>query len=74
MDWTKYAKGGGATPKRVTITMTPQLAKAINGFKEAYPEEKFTDTAVVQTLVEAGLRVWIASMQSQAEQFEEAEE
>lgn len=62
-DWTKYARGKGGGPKRVTVTVPTNIQNAIETFKSAYPDEQFTDAAVIQTMLEAGLKHWYTTTQ-----------
>lgn len=64
MDWTKHAKKkqySNQRPKerRLTITVTDQLEKAIGFFKSKHPDVDFTDTGVLDTFIEAGIRKFV---------------
>lgn len=67
MDWTKYAKGNSVTPKKVSVEVSAKLAEVIESFKQYYPEEKFTTQAVLQTMIEAGVRTWVESVKAEEE-------
>ncbi len=64
MDWDKHGiepelkKSGSPKERRLAVPVTEQLDSAIEQFKNAYPHKKFSDAAVLKTMIEAGFRVW----------------
>lgn len=47
-----------AKPRRIPITVTPELQKVIDLFMSTYPDHRFSEAAVLRTFVEAGVREW----------------
>lgn len=75
MDWTKHAKGNKkAAQRRLAITVTPELEKAIKIFKASNKGVSFSDTSVVMTMIEAGFSTWAADMRAKASAKDEAPE
>lgn len=69
MDWNKHATAGKVNKpkkKRMAVTITPELEKAIVVFKKYHPEVT-KDTAVIQTMIEAGFNQWAMDMKQKAE-------
>lgn len=56
MDWKKHAKGNNGV-RRIAIPVNAELAQAIELFKQLEGAD-FTDSAVLQTMVEAGFKQW----------------
>lgn len=64
MDWEKNGtKNKAAKKRRIAIPMTEELERAILVFKKVHPDVK-TDTAVLETVIEAGFRVWGAEQKA----------
>lgn len=56
MDWSRHAKGSSSN-KRVAVPVNAELRQAIDLFKKIEDGE-FTDSAVLQTMIEAGFKQW----------------
>lgn len=68
MDWTKNAKAlttkaGRTKDRRLTVTITPEMEKVFVAFRKHYEgyDVVFTDTAILMTFIEAGVRSFIQS-------------
>jgi len=67
MEWDKHGVQPDEDPtqaRRLAVPITPQLDQAIQTFKDTYAPRKFSDTAVLKTMIEAGFRVWYSQQQS----------
>lgn len=76
MDWTKHAtvaKVNKPKKKRMAVPITPDLEKAIAVFKQYHPEVT-KDTAVIQTMIEAGFTQWGMDMKRKAEAEQQVKE
>ena len=61
MDWDKHGRDLNNSPnkkRRVAVPVTPQLNKLIELFRDTYPQNTFSDAAVLKTFIEAGAKVW----------------
>lgn len=56
MEWSKHSKGSSTT-KRVAVPVSVELRAAIDLFKQI-EDGDYTDSAVLQTMIEAGFRMW----------------
>ena len=64
MDWTKHAKvskvrAEPTKPRRVPVTVTVEMQKVIEHFKSQNSSLDFTDTGVLMTFLEAGVRLYL---------------
>ena len=64
MDWTKHAKvskvrAEPTKPRRVPVTVTVEMQKVIEHFKTQNSSLDFTDTGVLMTFLEAGVRLYL---------------
>jgi hypothetical protein len=67
MDWTKHAKKATKRkdptgPRRMAVTVTVELQKLIDHFKNKHAHLNFNDTAVLNTFIEAGGRRYIEEL------------
>lgn len=56
----KLAKKPKVKSRRLAIPVNANLDKLILMFKKTYPEQRYSDTAVLSTLLTAGAKQWIA--------------
>jgi len=52
--------------RRLSVPVSEKLQKAINAFKSKYPAHKYSDTAVLTTMIQAGFKLWAAQLKAQA--------
>jgi hypothetical protein len=64
MDWTRHAtkKSKKSDDRRLSLPVTNELQKAIEFFKSRNPELDFSDTAVLITFIEAGVRSFLDNL------------
>ena len=69
MDWSKHAKKKSKpqVERRLSLPVSGDLEKVITFFKSRNPEFDFSDTAVLMTLIEAGVKAFVMDMKAQAE-------
>lgn len=62
----KFAnKNSPATkPRRLSVPINARLQGAIDAFKAKYPNHKYSDTAVLTTMIQAGFKLWAAQVKS----------
>lgn len=59
MDWTKRAKQtSDLKVRRVPITLTIEMQKLMAHYRNNFSDQTFSDTAILETLLEAGARVY----------------
>lgn len=63
-DFTQFAKKNSRSQRRLAIPITKAMEQAIEGFKAAYPDREFSDTAVLKTMIVAGFKVWAKQQNS----------
>lgn len=60
MDWTKRAKKDVVKDewkvRRIPITVSVEMQKLMQHFRSTFPDKSFSDTAILETLLEAGSR------------------
>ena len=56
-EWTKHSRK--KPTRRIAIPVSDNLEKAIDAFQAFYPEQHFSDTRVLVTMIEAGFRQWV---------------
>jgi len=52
--------------RRLSVPVNDKLQKAINAFKDKYPQHSYSDTAVLTTMIQAGFKLWAAQLSAQA--------
>ena len=64
MDWSKHAKKKSkpTIDRRLSLPITVDLQRVIDFFKNKNPDLEFSDTAVLMTFIEAGMRSYIAEI------------
>ncbi len=69
MDWAKHAtrKSKSKDTRRLALPITPELQKAIEFFRMQNSKYDFTDTAVVITFIEAGVRAYVANLNAKSD-------
>lgn len=74
IDWTKHGRATklqsstGKSDRRLAIPVTPELDRIIRMFRDTYPQRTFSDTAIIKSFIEAGIRVWASSVKPKASQ------
>lgn len=60
IDWSKHAKKKSkpAIDRRLSLPVTKELQKVIDFFRSRNPELEFSDTAILMTFIEAGVKTF----------------
>lgn len=64
MDWTKHAKAQAPIvtdlqPKRIPVTVSVEMQKVMKHFREQHPSSEFSETGILATFLEAGVRAYL---------------
>lgn len=60
IDWSKHAKKKSkpVIDRRLSLPVTKELQKVIEFFRSRNPELEFSDTAILMTFIEAGVKTY----------------
>ena len=64
MNWAKHAKKKTKpmNERRLSLPISVELEKVIAFFKSKNPEFEFSDSAVLMTFIEAGIKIYVIEM------------
>lgn len=66
-DWKKNARADDEI-KRIAVPVSPEMRKVLSLFRSHYPDVKLSDTKILSTFIEAGVRLWFVDYQNDVAQ------